>query len=534
MKNTMEKIIRNTILSLALSLAVFIGFGIGAHAFTTTTGTVTSDNVKVRKSASISSDQVSSVKKGATVDIIDEEKDESGTIWYKIKVKGDEYGYIRNDLVSKSGGSSGDSTGGSGTTAVEQKSVEVLAENGTVRQAAGTDKDAVGKLKKGDIVTITGETKGSDGKKWYEITFGENGSKGFVRSDLVSETPVVASKSVKSEQTDAPSDESASPDVIAELGAVDDVIGTEDAGDETGEESAETDSQSSGEPLAPEEIGDGRYSISYDDGTWHLNDFTDSEKPQQMQIPQIVQLAKQAKEFHDKLKSLQKIIFAVGATAAVLLVIVIILALRLRDAAYYDEEEDEEDEDEDEEEEYDRYSAPSKKRSRGAARESRRDDDEEEEERPKGRRRPRGEEEEPRESRRAPSRRAAVEEDDERPSRRAAASDDERPSRRPAAPADDERTVRPSRGERPLRRRADDQVEERPSRSVEERTVRPSRRDDDSAYADARYEERQPSERRMRSDDAVQEEPSTRRAKNFLGDDDDFEFEFLDLDDDDR
>ena len=156
MKNTMEKIIRNTILSLALSLAVFIGFGIGAHAFTTTTGTVTSDNVKVRKSASTSSDQVSSVKKGATVDIIDEEKDESGTIWYKIKVKGDEYGYIRNDLVSKSGGSgsSGDSTGGSGTTAVEQKSVEVLAENGTVRQAAGTDKDAVGKLKKGDIVDI--------------------------------------------------------------------------------------------------------------------------------------------------------------------------------------------------------------------------------------------------------------------------------------------------------------------------------------------------------------------------------------------
>ena len=52
-------------------------------------------------------------------------------------------------------------------------------------------------------------------------------------------------------------------------------------------------------------------------------------------------------------------------------------------------------------------------------------------------------------------------------------------------------------------------------------------------YSDSRYEERQPSERRMR-EEIEPEEPSTRRAKNFLGDDDDFEFEFLDLDDDDR
>ena len=526
MKNTMEKIIRNTILSLALSLAVFIGFGIGAHAFTTTTGTVTSDNVKVRKSASTSSDQVSSVKKGATVDILGEETDESGTIWYKIKVKGDETGYIRNDLVSKSGGSesSGNSTGGSGTTAVDQKSVEVLAENGTVRQGAGTDKDAVGKVKKGDIVTITGETKGADGKKWYEISFGENGSKGFVRSDLVSETPVVASKSVKSEQTDAPSDDG-SPDVIADLAAVDDVMGIEDAGDETGDDSSEdSDMQSGSEPTAPTEAGDGQYTISYEDDTWYLTDFSDAEKPQKMQIPQIVKLAKQAKEFHDKLAVFKKVIIAVGSLAVVLLVLAIILGIRLRDAAYYDEEEDEEDEDEDEEEdEYDRYSAPSKKRSRGAAREKMRDDSEEDA-RPKRRRSREEDEDEPRESRRVSPRRAAAEEAPERPSRRTVTPDHD----------DDERVARPSRGERPMRRRADDQVEERPSRSVEERTVRPSRRDDDSMYGDSRYEERQPSERRMRSEEVEKEEPSSRRAKNFLGDDDDFEFEFLDLDDDDR
>ena len=35
---------------------------------------------------------------------------------------------------------------------VDRKTVEVLADSGTIRQGAGTDKDAVGKVKKGDTI----------------------------------------------------------------------------------------------------------------------------------------------------------------------------------------------------------------------------------------------------------------------------------------------------------------------------------------------------------------------------------------------
>lgn len=519
MKNTMEKIIRNTILSLALSLAVFIGFGIGANAYTTTTGKVKADNVKVRESASTTSSQVSSVSQGATVDIVDEEKDDSGYVWYKIKVKNDEYGYIRSDLVEKSGGSSGDSSDNSGSSsevkAVDQKTVEVLADSGTIRQGAGTNKDAVGKVKKGDTVTIVGETKGSDGKKWYEVTFGENNSKGFIRSDLVADSEV-ASQSVKSEQTDAPSDNS-SPDVVAELAESDELL-NEDSEEES---EADTEAEAGAEPIAPDEVGDGKYSLTYEseNGAWFLNVI---EKKQRVDVDQLLQVADSSKGYYENAQTFKKIAIAVGTLAVVLVIIIVILIFRLRDAAYYDDEEDEDDED-DEDEEFDRYSSP-KKRSRDNARNrdvsrSEVETDDDMGVNLKKRRRSRDEDEEEPQSRRAAARRAP----EDAP---------ERPARRTVTPED--RAARPARPERPMRRRPDDSFEERPSRGAEERTVRPSRRDDDSLYEDSRYEERQPSDRRMRTEETAKDEAPSRRAKNFLGDDDDFEFEFLDLDDDDR
>jgi len=521
MKDTMEKIIRNTIFSLAMSLAVFIGFGICANAYTKTTGTVTSDNVKVRESASTTSSQVSSVGKGAKVDIVDEEKDESGFVWYKIKVKNDEYGYVRSDLVSKSGGSTSSDSSETATQAVEQKSVEVLADSGTIRQGAGTDTDAVGKVKKGDTVTIIGEAKGSDGKKWYEVTFGENNSKGYIRSDLVADS-AVASGSVKTEQTDAPSD-GGNPEVVAELAGRDEILDTEESesteSEDTGEDSEET-AEVASEPEAPVEEGDGKYSLTYEDesSTWYLNVIEDGNR---VRIDNLMMVANKSEKYHKDSLTYKKIAIALGVLVGVFLIVVVVLALRLRDAAYYDDEEGDEDE-EDENEEFDRYSSPSKKRSRDNVRED------DEEAGLKKRRRSRDEDDDSRESRRPSSRRASADaaEKSERP---------ERPVRR--ASASDDRSGRPVRGERPMRRN-DESVEERLSRNADERTVRPSRRDDssfgESKYDDRRGADRQPSDRRMRSEEPVRDESPMKRAKNFLGDDDDFEFEFLDLDDDDR
>ena len=113
---------------------------------------------------------------------------------YKIFVNKSEYGYVRADLVEKKGGSSSTTTTTTTSTAslpetqvtaTEQKSAKVTSESVNVRKGAGTAYDSVGKVKKGDTVTITGEATGTDGKTWYQVTFGANSSTGFVRNDLV-------------------------------------------------------------------------------------------------------------------------------------------------------------------------------------------------------------------------------------------------------------------------------------------------------------------------------------------------------------
>ncbi|MCI8886774.1 MAG: SH3 domain-containing protein [Hungatella sp.] len=56
-----------------------------------------------------------------------------------------------------------------------------------VRSGPGTNYGAVGKLAYGSSVSVTGESRGSDGKVWYQIRFTKNGaeSSGYVRSDYI-------------------------------------------------------------------------------------------------------------------------------------------------------------------------------------------------------------------------------------------------------------------------------------------------------------------------------------------------------------
>ena len=107
--NKLGKKIAGLLLAAGVALSVFAGTSLETYAYTQTTGKVTSDNVKVRESASTTAKQVSSLKNGDTVDIVDESKDASGYVWYKIYVNKNEFGYVRSDLVSKAGGSSSSS-----------------------------------------------------------------------------------------------------------------------------------------------------------------------------------------------------------------------------------------------------------------------------------------------------------------------------------------------------------------------------------------------------------------------------------------
>ncbi|MBP3784980.1 MAG: SH3 domain-containing protein [Butyrivibrio sp.] len=490
------KNLRKRVLSLGLSVivsaAVFVSAGLSAYAYTETTGTVSQDNVKVRESASTTSAQVSSLKKGNTIEIVDEATDASGYVWYKIRVNKSEYGYVRSDLVSKAGGSSSSSSSTTSNesqsnaaaaeqlpattaTAVDAKSATITEESVNVREGAGTKYNSVGKVTKGDTVTITGEATGTDNKTWYQVTFGSSNKTGYVRSDLLQVSE-------------------AAPEETTEGGEGAEGAEGEGEATETPEES-EASEEENNDPAVTSEAGDGHYSLVYltDDESgepiWYLYDNIEGYR---VKVNELIDAAKSSDEVNKLVKTnnnYKTILIILAVVIAALVIGLIIMALKLRDSLYYEDEEDEQ--------EYDRY-AQQRRRARP-------DDDEEEDERPQRRVRP-------------------SDERTVRPNR----DEDPRAARATRQPRRDEDAEdRPVRPRRPVSASDDEQRQARPSRPVrrddEDRPVRPRRPEGD---ADGR--------RSYRDADAeapVKETPK-RRAKNFIGDEDDFEFEFLDLDDD--
>ena len=75
-------------LSAILSATMFVSMGVQALAYTETTGTVATTNVKVRSEANTTASQISSLRQGDTVEIIDE-----ATEWVDFDNK-----YMRHDI----------------------------------------------------------------------------------------------------------------------------------------------------------------------------------------------------------------------------------------------------------------------------------------------------------------------------------------------------------------------------------------------------------------------------------------------------
>ena len=490
MKKAVKKLL-SLGLSMVVSATIFTSIGFTAFAYTETTGTVSTDNVKVRESASTTASQVSSLKNGDKVDIIDEATDASGYVWYKIRVNKSETGYVRSDLISKAGGSSSSATTATTTTNTSQANGAAASlpattvtttdtktgttlDNVNVRQGAGTAYDAVGKVAKGDTVTITGEATGTDNKTWYQVTFG-NDKQGFIRSDLLQ-----VSEAAPAEGGEAPAEGGEAP---AEGGEGE--VAEGEAPAEGGEE------QSQGGAEVTSEAGDGTYSLVYitdEEGTgvWYLYDNVEGYR---VKVNELIEAAKSSDEVNKLVKTnnnYKTVLIILAVLILALVVGLVLLALKLRDSLYYEDEP---------EEEYDRYAQPSRRRARDA---------EEEEEDPRQR-----------------ARRPASEDRTVRPSRER--EEVERPVRTARRePEIDERAAR--------RPRPADLEEERVSRrSQEERPVRSARRDEDDSLR-----ERQPRRTSYREAEPAKprEEAPRRKAKNFLGDEQDFEFEFLDLDDD--
>lgn len=111
------------------------------------------------------------------------------------------------------------------------KTATVIPPSAKVRTEANTTSEAVGSLAAGETITIASETKGTDGKVWYEITV--DGKKGYIRSDLVAEkadgdtTSQTASASgtasgdkgtIKSDSVRVRKEAATTSDVVATLG----------------------------------------------------------------------------------------------------------------------------------------------------------------------------------------------------------------------------------------------------------------------------------------------------------------------------
>ena len=66
-------------------------------------GTVKVESAKIRETADTTSKQLGSVAKGGTVDIIGETTGTDGKKWYQVYVDANTKGYIRADLIDRSG-----------------------------------------------------------------------------------------------------------------------------------------------------------------------------------------------------------------------------------------------------------------------------------------------------------------------------------------------------------------------------------------------------------------------------------------------
>lgn len=207
--------------------------------------------------------------------------------------------------------------------------IRVIAASGRVRAEASTDSSVVGSLSSGDEMDVVGETTGSDGYVWYQISGEKNGEavNGYVRSDVVEVTETTQPETTEQPATETPS--------------------------EPASESAATSTD--------------EYSVSYaDDGTgvsdWYLNDNINGTR---YRISELLGAAQTNESnisvMEEQTGTLRMIIIILAVIIALLVVVVTVLIFKLRgayeeegydeDDDYYGDEEDEDEDDEDDEDE---------------------------------------------------------------------------------------------------------------------------------------------------------------------------------------
>lgn len=214
-KHTVYKSVKHVLAAIMFCMVLCIGTV--CMAYPETPGTVVVESAKIRSSADTSGSVLASVKKNQTVSICDEVTGSDGNVWYQVFVDANTKGYIRSDLVQKSGSTTTDTSTATTTTtsqtttttsstelpetqvtATEQRTGTVVTNNVRIRKGASTAYGVVATANKGMVLTVTGEAAGGDGKTWYQVSFTYNSKEitGFIRSDLVTFDSVPADTAV--------------------------------------------------------------------------------------------------------------------------------------------------------------------------------------------------------------------------------------------------------------------------------------------------------------------------------------------------
>lgn len=544
-------------------------------------GTVTAESARIRSTADASGEALAGVKKNDTVDVISKTEGADGNTWYQVHVDGSRKGYIRSDLVSVNGdvpsAAAAETTNLSAstenlenqTTETSATVTESSASSGTVTKASvnvrkgpATTDAIVGSVKRDNVVTITGETIGGDGKKWYQVSFSSGGKDitGFILSDLIGVTEKAPEEETPEETPETEGPEEGGGDEISRAISSKILPADADISSYVIDESTLADME------------EGRYYLLYmtgEDGSkfYYLYDTQEHiyQRADSFNTGATEEETKSSGGFGTTAKI---IVIILGVVVVILITIIVLLALKLKRNDWEEDDEDEDDYDEDDEEDEDEDGRVNSRawRPRNFLRTSGDDDDDEDEEdedeedelprRPVRRtaparsaapeRRPAAE------SRRrpvapegaeAPRRRPAAPGSAEAPRRRPAAQEGvEAPRRRPAAqgPAEAPRRRPAAEGpaEAPRRRPMPEEGVEAPRRrpAAPEGTRRPTAQGGRSEAPRKRpAPASQGGEAPVRrggtheTGEAPRRKPAPQR-KSFYEEDDEFEFEFLNMD----
>ena len=329
-----DKAVKGLLAATIVTASIYIGaFGSMAAG----TCKVSADAAKIRQTASTSAEVVGSTVKGSKLDVLSSTKDGSGYTWYKVYVDGNTTGYIRADLVTDVDGDiKTESSSSSSSETTETKKTEETTQTETVTEvvtttveacefASGTTTDSVSvregastKSNKkatapaGQALSITGQANGSDGKVWYQISYGD--VNGFIRSDYVNTSTE-----------------------------------TEDTGEAEADTETEEPEETEMEADLPVSAPNSDYELKYEPNnegvdTWYLYDHIKGTRQSIDNINAVMQQS-QAAESSDAgdASKYKKIVIIMGIVILFLVIAVSILLFKLRDS-YEDWEDDEDDE----------------------------------------------------------------------------------------------------------------------------------------------------------------------------------------------